>query len=159
MMLRTLTIALLLGLSLGAQAGNVEPREFDSREQEENYQELIEELRCLVCMNQNIADSNAELAQDLRRETYKMVRAGKSKDEITDFMVDRYGDFVMYSPPVKSTTILLWTGPFILMFAGVFIAFRQVRKNAASHGSDELSNEEQERLRSILAEREGEEKK
>ena len=80
---------------------------------------LSEELRCLVCQNQNIADSHAELAQDLRREIRGMIQAGKSDKEIIDFMVARYGDFVLYLPPFKATTALLWVGPLLLLLVGL----------------------------------------
>jgi len=92
---------------------------FDSPEQEERYDRLINELRCLVCQNQTIADSNADLAKDLRRQTLDMLRQGKSDDEIVKFMTDRYGDFVLYRPPVKPTTWLLWGAPMILLLIGV----------------------------------------
>ncbi len=153
-MIRVWLFAFIMGFSLLSQADNVEPREFDSPAQEQRYKALIQELRCLVCMNQNIADSNADLAKDLRRETYKMVRAGKSSEDIADFMVSRYGDFVLYRPPVNITTILLWVGPFILLALGITVAFVQVRRRAGSHGSDKLTVEEQEKLQSLLAARE-----
>src|SRR5437764_12089731 len=82
---------------------------------------LAEKLRCLVCQNQSIADSNAELAQDLRRQIGEQIAAGKSDSEILDYMVARYGDFVLYQPPVKATTILLWGGPALLLLIGVFV--------------------------------------
>ncbi len=84
---------------------------------EKRLQKLSEELRCLVCQNQNIADSNAELAQDLRREVRGMIKAGKSDKEIIDFMVTRYGDFVLYRPPVQGNTLLLWGGPLVLLIS------------------------------------------
>ena len=89
---------------------------------------LSEELRCLVCQNQNIADSNAELAQDLRREIRGMIAAGKSDKEIIDFMVVRYGDFVLYRPPVQGNTLLLWGGPLVLMVLGLFLLVRYLRQ-------------------------------
>ena len=100
-----------LWLSLPAQAA-IESYNFDTAEQEEAYNKLIFELRCLVCQNQNLADSNAELAQDLRREVYKMISSGQSENEVVDFMVARYGDFVLYRPPMNTSTALLWVGPF-----------------------------------------------
>jgi cytochrome c-type biogenesis protein CcmH/NrfF len=87
---------------------------------EKRLQKLSEELRCLVCQNQTIADSNAELAQDLRREVRGMIKDGKTDKEIVDFMVVRYGDFVLYRPPVKGITLLLWGGPIALMLLGFF---------------------------------------
>ncbi|KHF25661.1 hypothetical protein BOV90_01220 [Solemya velum gill symbiont] len=106
----------------------VEALTFDTPQQEETYKRLIGELRCLVCQNQNIADSNAELAQDLRARTYDLVKQGMSEQEIIDHMVQRYGDFVMYRPPLKSTTIFLWIGPFILMFVAVVLVLLYVKR-------------------------------
>ena len=95
---------------------------------EKRLQHLSEELRCLVCQNQTIADSNAELAQDLRHEIRGMIKDGKTDKEIIDFMVVRYGDFVLYRPPVKGTTLLLWGGPVALMLLGLFALIRYLRQ-------------------------------
>lgn len=92
---------------------------FESPEQEARYDRLINELRCVVCQNQNIADSNADLAKDLRHQTLEMLKQGKSDEEILAFMTDRYGDFVLYRPPLKPTTWLLWGAPMILLLIGV----------------------------------------
>ncbi len=121
-----LSLSLLL-FALGALAV-VEVHTFDSPEQEATYKELIDELRCLVCQNQNLADSNAELAQDLRRETYEMVKGGADKQDVIDFMVQRYGDFVLYRPPLKRSTVLLWTGPFIILGIGVLVLLQYIRR-------------------------------
>jgi cytochrome c-type biogenesis protein CcmH len=88
---------------------------------------LAEHLRCLVCQNQTIADSNAELAQDLRRQVREQIAQGKSDSEIASFMVQRYGDFVLYNPPVKPTTLLLWFGPGLLLLIGIVMLIRNVR--------------------------------
>lgn len=95
---------------------------------EKRLQALSAELRCLVCQNQTIADSNAELAVDLRREIRGMIASGKSDKEIIDFMVVRYGDFVLYRPPVKGITLLLWGGPIALMLLGLFALIRYLRR-------------------------------
>ncbi len=108
----------------------IETHTFNTPEDEARYQTLTEELRCLVCQNQNLADSNAELAQDLRRQTYEMVQAGKSNEEIVDFMVERYGDFVLYRPPFRTTTLLLWLGPFLILGVGVIILLNFIRRRA-----------------------------
>ena len=92
---------------------------------------LSEKLRCLVCQNQTIADSNAELALDLRRQIHEQIAAGKSDDEIVDYMVARYGDFVLYQPPVKATTVLLWAGPALLVLLGFFVLVRMLRARRA----------------------------
>jgi cytochrome c-type biogenesis protein CcmH len=110
---------------------------------------LAEKLRCLVCQNQSIADSNADLANDLRRQIREQIAAGKSDDEIVSYMVSRYGDFVLYQPPVKSTTILLWVGPAVLLVAGFFILIRNVRRRQVAEPT--LTAEEHERAARLLA--------
>lgn len=122
-----LTLFLLLPLSLNAA---IEAYQFDDPVKEERYKVLIEELRCLVCQNQNLADSNAELAQDMRRLTYDMVLRGASDEEIVTYMVDRYGDFVMYRPPFRSSTYLLWIGPFIILVAAVLVMAGFIRRKS-----------------------------
>jgi cytochrome c-type biogenesis protein CcmH len=125
--------SILLSFSLliasTAQAG-IEVRTFANPEQEALYDQLMYELRCLVCQNENLAASNAELAQDLRNEVYAMITA-KNMDEaaIKDFLVQRYGDFVLYKPPLKKSTFLLWTGPFLLLLLGFVILFFVLRHN------------------------------
>ena len=105
--MKHLSIVFLLALAGMACAG-VEYRQFANPEQQAAYENLTSELRCLVCQNQTIADSNAELAADLRRQVYEMLQQGKSKQDIALFMTDRYGDFVLYNPPFKLKTGLLW---------------------------------------------------
>ncbi len=128
------------------------PIVFDDPQVEQDYQELAEELRCLVCQNQNLIDSNADLADDLRREVAKMLKQGKNKEQVTEFMVNRYGDFVLYNPPVKSTTWLLWGGPFVLMFVGVFVLLKKIRANKRESQTDsaDLSDKEKQKLQDIL---------
>lgn len=106
----------------------IEAYEFSSPEQEQTYKQLTQELRCLVCQNNNLADSGAGLAKDLRSETYNLVKQGKSRDEVVDYMIARYGDFVIYRPPVKSSTYLLWFGPFILLLVVLWLLFRHFKK-------------------------------
>ena len=89
---------------------------------------LAHELRCLVCQNQTLADSNAPLAVDLRNQIREQLKAGKSEREITDFMVQRYGDFVLYRPPFKASTLALWAGPFLLLALGAWLFLRRVRQ-------------------------------
>ena len=97
-------------------------------EQEAHYRELIHQLRCLVCQNQTIADSNAELAQDLRRQVREQIEQGRTDAEIISFMVQRYGDFVLYKPPMKPATFLLWVGPFLLLGLALALALRLMRR-------------------------------
>ena len=111
----------------------LEPLKFESSSQESRYKALIAELRCLVCQNQNLADSNAELARDLRLLTHNMILSGSSDSEIIQFMVSRYGDFVLYRPPFKPSTALLWLAPLLFLSVGCFVLFRifRSRKNVS----------------------------
>lgn len=115
----------LLGWLAPVQA-SIEAYQFESAEMEADYNQLINELRCLVCQNQNLAGSDADLARDLRRETYDMLNEGKSQQQVIDFMVERYGDFVLYRPQFKSTTYLLWLGPFLLMLCVLVFLVRRL---------------------------------
>lgn len=124
------------------------PFEFNSVSQEERYKELIEEIRCLVCQNQSLEDSHAELAQDLREEIYKMVMDNRSNDEIVDFLVSRYGDFVLFRPPVNSKTLLLWFGPFVILFAVILFIVWLKQKHGTQPAT--LSAEERRRLEKLL---------
>jgi cytochrome c-type biogenesis protein CcmH len=128
-------LILLLGVVVATAQARVEVHTFDSPEQEARYNQLIDELRCLVCQNQNLADSNAELAVDMRRKTYEMVREGRSKKEVADFMVERYGEFVLYRPPFNSNTLLLWIGPFVILIAGVAIMLRTIANRRRETGA------------------------
>jgi cytochrome c-type biogenesis protein CcmH len=110
---------------------------------------LAEKLRCLVCQNQTIADSNAELAGDLRNQIKELIAGGKSDDEILTYMVNRYGDFVLYQPPLKATTFLLWGGPALLLAAGAFILLRNLRRRPITEVA--LSAEDHERAQRLLA--------
>lgn len=125
-MMRRLLLVLLIVPAVAFSA--IESRQFDNPAEEARYFELIDKLRCLVCQNQNLADSNADLARDLRDKTYEMVVDGKSEEEITDFMVSRYGQFVLYEPPFNWHTMLLWLAPALLAAVGGVIFFSLVRK-------------------------------
>ncbi|MCK9531192.1 MAG: cytochrome c-type biogenesis protein CcmH [Gammaproteobacteria bacterium] len=125
-------VALLMAGSASAQ--NAALLQFDSPEQEALYQGLVRELRCTVCQNQTLLDSNSSLAQDLRRKVYDQVREGASRESLVDFMVSRYGDFVLYRPPLKTETTLLWFGPLLFLVAGgliLVLVLRQQRIRAA----------------------------
>jgi cytochrome c-type biogenesis protein CcmH len=100
----------------------------NSNENEQRIRQLEEKLRCLVCQNQSLADSNAELAGDLRRQVREQVAAGRSDAQIVDYLVQRYGDFVLYEPPFKPTTALLWIGPFVLLAAAVLALVATLRR-------------------------------
>src|SRR5512135_968107 len=111
---------------------------------------LAEKLRCLVCQNESLASSHAELAEDLRREVREQMRQGKNDQEIIDYLVARYGDFVLYDPPMKSYTLLLWFGPFGLLLIGVGILFYQLRKRRKTVPETQLSDEAQKRAEALL---------
>ncbi len=124
--------------------------------QQENYEILTKELRCLVCQNQTIADSNAELASDLRRQVYEMLEQGKSNDEIVLFMTDRYGDFVLYKPAFKGKTSLLWIAPGVFLMLGLLIVYvfiKQKKSTSKAKSADQPGNldaEKQKKIRSLL---------
>jgi cytochrome c-type biogenesis protein CcmH len=144
-------LALCLLLSAGpAHAGvTLEAFKFDSKAEEQHFKDLIEELRCLVCQNQSLADSDAELAHDLRAEVYDMIQAGNSDEEIVTFLVTRYGDFVLYNPPVKPSTYLIWFGPFVLLLIAAILLLRAVRRQK-NITATEITAEERARLDAIL---------
>ena len=125
--MKLLLLLLLIGMSCMPARAAIEAYEFDSPEMEADYKQLVDELRCLVCQNQNLSGSDADLAQDLRRETYEMLQQGKSREEVVEFMVARYGDFVLYRPQFKSSTYLLWLGPFLLLLVVLFFVVQRLR--------------------------------
>ncbi len=106
----------------------IDSYEFESTQVEADYYKLISELRCLVCQNQNLAGSNADLAKDLRRQTYEMLTQGNTPDQVVQYMIDRYGDFVLYRPRLKKDTLLLWFGPFVLLVLVLWLVIRAMRK-------------------------------
>lgn len=117
--------------ALAQKTGVQEPLVFASQQQQERFNKLTEELRCLVCQNQNLADSDAPLAHDLRREVHEMVLAGRTNEQIKQFLVTRYGDFVLYRPPVQKNTYLLWLGPLVLLLIGALILRSSISKRSA----------------------------
>jgi len=139
-----LQLGLLLFTSVSfAQA--IDPLPFKDHAQEVRFQALTRELRCLVCQNENLADSNADLARDLRHEVFDLMQQGKSDDEIKQYLVDRYSDFVLYDPPVKSSTVLLWFGPLAILLAGAVVVVVTVRRRGRAAPvamQDEKPNDE-----------------
>ena len=109
-----------------------EPFLFEDPEKQVRFDSLMEEIRCLVCQNQSLADSGAGLADDLRKEAYRMISQGQSNEAIKDFMVERYGDFVLYDPPLQPSTFLLWFGPFILMLVATIVIIAILKKRNQS---------------------------
>lgn len=149
--LQGLAFGLLLALAVAANAAKMDaPAEGNALEL--RMKKLETELRCLVCQNQTLADSNAELASDLRREVRGLAEAGKSDDEIKSYLVARYGDFVLYNPPVKATTLLLWAGPFALLGGGAVLWWVVLRRRGrASAGSVSATDPDaQMRARALL---------
>ncbi len=128
--IKLLTSIVLLLCSFIISAA-IDVYKFDDPEKEKRFQDLAYELRCPKCQNQNIADSNAEIAKDLRTKIHQMLIAEKTDTEIIDYMVDRYGDFVLYEPPVKPQTYLLWYGPAIFIVLGLGIVFLIVRSRSS----------------------------
>jgi len=122
-----LVLCLLPALAF-AQA--IQPLPFRDRAEEVRFQKLSSELRCPMCQNETLADSNAPIAHDLRRQVFEMIQAGKSDDEIKAYLVDRYSQFVLYKPPVEPSTWLLWFGPALLLVAGGIVVAIQVRRRA-----------------------------
>lgn len=132
----------------------IEVYEFDNPQQEQQFKELSNTLRCPKCQNNTIADSNAALAQDLRNKVYEMTKQGKSEQDIVDYMIARYGNFVTYNPPLTLATSILWLGPLSVVFLGFgFIVLRSKRRKASTAQSDEVWDaEKEERLNQLLAE-------
>jgi cytochrome c-type biogenesis protein CcmH len=151
------SLLLLAGLAGAGQAlAAIDVYTFDNDAQEQTFRELTRELRCPKCQNQDIADSNAGLAKDLRDKTYQMVREGKEKQEVVDYMVARYGNFILYNPPLMASTLILWLGPLLVIVIGVVtVVVRSRRRPAAARPADSaLSVEEQRRLTALLKEEE-----
>ena len=149
--MRILALIVAIGfVSAAAHARTVfEPRGFSTPEHEQRYRTLVDELRCLVCQNQTIAESNADLASDLRREVHRMVEDGRSEDEIAAFMVARYGDFVLYRPPLRGGTILLWAGPFLLAAIGLTVLAVHLRRRRRAPAAP-IGEADRARLRRIV---------
>jgi len=137
---RVVLVALLISLSSAVFAIDREPAFADPALQA-RYDTITRELRCLVCRSETIADSNADLAADLRRQVREMIAAGKTDQEIRDYMTQRYGDFVLYRPRMSAQNFLLWSGPALLLLVGGFAAVRVIRKRAAEIDVDPVDGE------------------
>ena len=116
--MKTLLLLLLVTLPLMGFADSKDSYPFEDPQQQILFQNLTETLRCVVCQNQNLADSNAPVAKDLRNKVYHLVKEGKSEQAIKDYLVERYGDFILFQPPLKASTWLLWLAPFVLVLIG-----------------------------------------
>lgn len=144
-----IVFSFLLMFVAPASAG-IDALEFKDVAQEKRYRSLAEQLRCLVCQNQSLADSNAELARDLRVELLRLINQGRSDQEIIDYLVARYGDFVRYKPPLNPSTWLLWFGPLLILIFAVIALARIVRSKEHSTPVQDLSADESDRLQTLL---------
>ena len=151
--MKQLIAGLLLGLfvTLGAVQADTSLTAFafKSEAEEQHFKSLISDLRCLVCQNQTLLDSDAELAHDLRSEVFDLMREGKNDKEVIAFLVARYGDFVLYNPPFKPSTYLLWFGPFVLLAIAALVLFRALRRRAKIT-DPEFTEEQRRQLDGIL---------
>ncbi|UBB26510.1 cytochrome c-type biogenesis protein CcmH [Pseudoxanthomonas japonensis] len=143
--LRMLTLALLLGIAgpALAQASDPTPLQFNDNAEETRFHRLTAELRCVMCQNQSLADSNAQIAHDLRREVLDLMRQGKSDAEIKRFLVERYGEFVLYKPEMSPGTWLLWFGPALLVIAGGVVVLRIVRRRSGGRDIAEADDNQE----------------
>jgi cytochrome c-type biogenesis protein CcmH len=149
--MRTLILTLCLFLSTFSSvifASAIDTFKFENIEQEQVFHDLTKVLRCPKCQNQNISDSNAELAKDLRNKTYELVKEGKTQDEVVDYMVARFGNFVRYDPPITPATIFLWIGPLLFILFGFLVLYKQAKNK--SRKEDTLDINEERRLKKIL---------
>ncbi len=121
-------IFIIISFIISGQVNAIEVYDFKNEQQRALYQELTEELRCLVCQNQNLADSDADLAKDLKDQVAEFVMNGQDKDTILAYMVQRYGDFVTYNPPLNTSTVVLWFSPFVVLLLGAGILIYNIRK-------------------------------
>ena len=157
MSMRAVCVCLFTLLLACAQVWAViETYEFSSPELEQRYRALSTELRCPKCQNQNIADSNAPISRDLRKLLHRQLEAGASDEQIRDYMVARYGEFVRYRPRFGGATAILWLAPLLLLVAAGAVAFLSLRSRRGRSHAGGLSEAEQQRLRDLLREREGE---
>lgn len=150
LLLRVMLLTLLSSICLSVQASPVETYLFKNEVSQKRYQALVKELRCPKCQNQNLADSNSQIAVDLRQEVYEMIELGKADAEIVNFMVERYGEFVLYRPRVSSMTYILWFGPVIFLMVGIIIVIVMVRRKPNLKEKKSLSSEQQDQLNQIL---------
>ena len=151
-MLRTFFILCVFCLTAVNSQAVVEVYQFDSEQQRQRYQSFIEDLRCPKCQNQNLAGSDSPIASDLRRELHDLLKSGLSDKEIVDFMVNRYGDYVLYNPRLQPNTWLLWFAPLVLLLVGGLVIGMIVRRRRSTGAPERapLTETEQERLNTLL---------
>jgi len=142
-----------LGFSNLAFAAATNLYSFDSPKQQHRFENLSQQFRCLVCQNESLADSNAPLAQDLRFQIYKMVKQNKSDQQVVEYLIDRYGDFVTFKPPVRKLTLLLWFGPFIMLMIALARLFWLIRQRPVKTTTTyRFSKQDREKIRHLLSE-------
>ncbi|UXZ05115.1 cytochrome c-type biogenesis protein [Moraxella nasicaprae] len=147
-------LAMLLSAVMMTATASIDLHQFDSPEQENRYRALIEELRCPKCQNQNLAGSDAPIAQDLKQQTYEMIKAGRSDTEIRNYMFERYGDFISYKPPIRPSTWILWFFPpvlLLMLLLGWLYKSRGHNAKKFDEPTDELSASEEAKIAKILA--------
>jgi cytochrome c-type biogenesis protein CcmH len=147
---KVLAVLLLLTICFLPPAIAKEAQPNEDPQIEQRMKHLTEQLRCLVCQNETLADSRADLAEDLRKQIREQIKAGKSDKEIIDYLTARYGDFVLYNPPIKATTYLLWFGPFVLLIGGTLVLFRFLKQRRQMIKEEPLSAEDRKRAEEIL---------
>ena len=150
--MKRLFVLLLLALAVASGWAREAELLADDPAVERRLIDIAEEMRCLVCQNESLAASRADLAVDLRKELREQIRQGRSDDEIREFMVSRYGDFVLYRPRVKPVTWFLWAGPFVLMIGGIVVLMMYVRRRNRATGEASLSQDEASRAEALLKE-------
>jgi cytochrome c-type biogenesis protein CcmH len=148
--MKRVSTLILMFISLAAPAIAKEAKPVEDPQIEQRMQALTQQLRCLVCQNETLADSRADLAEDLRKEIREQMKAGKTDQEIIAFLTQRYGDFVLYNPPVKATTYLLWFGPFVLLLGGTLLLYRYVKHRREIIQDQPLTADEHKRAEELL---------
>lgn len=148
--MKQIVLIVLLVVCFGGALAAKEAQPNEDPKIEQRMKALTEQLRCLVCQNETLADSRADLAEDLRQQIREQMKAGKSDPEILAYLTQRYGDFVLYNPPVKSTTYLLWFGPFILLIGGTGVLFRYLKHRRELIRDQPLTTDERKRAADIL---------
>lgn len=132
----------MLAIAGAAAAQAIDPLPFKDHAEEVRFQHLTRQLRCLVCQNEDLADSNADLARDLRHEVFQLMQQGRSDAQIKQYLVERYSDFVLYDPPLQPDTWLLWFGPLLILLAGAGVVVATIRKRSRADGPDASADHE-----------------
>ena len=147
--LRSVWVVVLLSLIPAKLVAMTDEFDFTGNVSESDYRTLISQLRCLVCQNESLASSRADLAEDLKKEVYGLMSSGKSNSEVKDFLVQRYGDFVLYRPPFKRSTLILWAAPFLVLLIGGFILISRI-KGKSREAEQPLTDSERKHLQQLL---------